>query len=57
MAKESDKTLVKNQSHPNSQPSDGEDLDKKDAPHKKKEAPKPSEDVSELETFWRYYIA
>ena len=57
MAKETDKTVVQNHSHPNCHSSDGEDVDKKDASRKKKEEPKHGVDSSELETFWRYYIA
>ncbi|MFW9890495.1 MAG: hypothetical protein ACFFER_20155 [Candidatus Thorarchaeota archaeon] len=56
MAKETDKTVVKNQ-HPTCQSSDGEDVYKKDASKKKDETQKHGIEVSELETFWRCYIA
>ena len=56
VAKETKKPVVKNQ-HPNSQSSDGEDVDKKDAAKKKNETQEHVVDVSELETFWRCYIA
>jgi hypothetical protein len=56
VAKEIDKTLSKSQ-HPNRQSSDGEDVDKKDASQLKKETQEHGVDVSELETFWRYYVA
>ncbi|MHA2065061.1 MAG: hypothetical protein ACXABY_11860 [Candidatus Thorarchaeota archaeon] len=56
MAKETDNTAVKSQ-HPNGQSSDREDTDEKDVSQKKKETLVPIEDVSELETFWRSYIA
>ncbi|MFX0054763.1 MAG: hypothetical protein ACFFAX_04465 [Promethearchaeota archaeon] len=56
MVKETDKPGIKNQ-HPNCLSSDGEDVDKKDASKEKYEPQKHGVDVSELETFWRYYIA
>ncbi|MFW9913039.1 MAG: hypothetical protein ACFFEU_11240 [Candidatus Thorarchaeota archaeon] len=56
MAKETDKTVVKNQ-HLTCQSSDGEDVDKKDASENKNETQRHGIDVSELDTFWRYYIA
>ncbi|MFW9801819.1 MAG: hypothetical protein ACFFFC_04170 [Candidatus Thorarchaeota archaeon] len=56
MAKETDKTAIKNQ-HPNCLSSDGEDVDKKDASKEKNETQEHGVDISELETFWRYYIA
>ncbi|MFW9966999.1 MAG: hypothetical protein ACFFEA_07580 [Candidatus Thorarchaeota archaeon] len=57
MAKETDKTAVKNQSHPEGQSFEGDDVDDKDASRKKKETREIIVDVSELETFWRSYIA
>ncbi|MHA2081857.1 MAG: hypothetical protein ACXABV_06045 [Candidatus Thorarchaeota archaeon] len=57
MTKETDKTVVKKQSHPNNQSSDGEDVGKTDASQQKKETRDLGVDESELETFWRYYIA
>ena len=57
MVKEPDNTVVKQQSHPNSQSSNGEDVDEKDAIPKKEDKHEHSADESELETFWRYYIA
>ena len=57
VTKETDKTVVKKQLHPNSHSSDGEDVDKKDAPQQKKETVDLGLDESELETFWRYYVA
>jgi hypothetical protein len=56
MAKETDKTVVKNQ-HLTCQSSDGEDVDKKDASENKNETQGHGIDISELDTFWRYYIA
>ncbi|MHA2141501.1 MAG: hypothetical protein ACXADC_05125 [Candidatus Thorarchaeota archaeon] len=56
MAKETEDTEVKSQ-HPNSQSSDREDVDEKDVSEKKNEKRVPIEDLSELETFWRSYIA
>lgn len=57
MVKETDKTVVKKQSHSNSPSSDREDVEEKNATQKKKETRETGEDESELETFWRYYIA
>ncbi|MGD9381664.1 MAG: hypothetical protein PVI03_04395 [Candidatus Thorarchaeota archaeon] len=57
MVKETNKAVVKRQSHPNSQSSEREDVKEKDASQKKKETRDISADESELETFWRYYIA
>ncbi|MHA1936727.1 MAG: hypothetical protein ACW97O_00820 [Candidatus Thorarchaeota archaeon] len=57
MTKETDKTVVKKQSHPNGSSSDREDVKEKDASQKKKENRETGVDESELETFWRYYIA
>ncbi len=57
VVKETDKTVVKRQSHPNSQSSEREDVEEKDASQKKHETRDISADESELETFWRYYIA
>jgi hypothetical protein len=57
VAKETDKTVVKKHSHPNNQSSDREDVEEKDVSQKKKETRKIGVDESELETFWRYYIA
>ena len=56
LAKKSDKTAVESQ-RPNDQSSDREDIDEKDVAREKKETQVPIEDVSELETFWRSYIA
>jgi hypothetical protein len=56
VVKEPDNTVVKQHSHPNSQSSDGEDADDEDAIPNKKDKPD-SVDASELEMFWRYYIA
>jgi hypothetical protein len=56
LAKETEDTEVKSQ-HPNSQSSDREDVDEKDVSEKKNEKRVPIEDLSELETFWRSYIA
>jgi hypothetical protein len=57
VVKETNKAVVKRQSHPNSQSSEREDVKEKDASQKKKETRDISADESELETFWRYYIA
>jgi hypothetical protein len=57
VVKETDKTVVKRQSHPNNQSSDREDVEEKDVSQKKKETRQIGVDESELETFWRYYIA
>jgi hypothetical protein len=57
VAKETDKTVVKKRSHPNGSSSDREDVEEKDASQKKKEKRETGVDESELETFWRYYIA
>ena len=56
VAKETDKTAIKNQ-HPNCLSSDGEEVDKKDASKEKSDTQEHGVDISELETFWRYYIA
>ncbi|MFW9846890.1 MAG: hypothetical protein ACFFD6_09090 [Candidatus Thorarchaeota archaeon] len=57
MTKETENPAIKNQPHPNDLPPDGEASDTKDAPNKENEKKQTGVEISELETFWRYYIA
>lgn len=57
VTKETENLAINGEPHPTDLPPDGEASDTKEASNKDKEKQQMQLEPSELETFWRYYIA